>query len=262
MFVVLFIYVYSHSAHTENEGANLTLQDIQSNSVRFLKLHLKNYGIFLGPNEISFDRHCTLIIGMGGTGKTTIVNALANLGPAKGVKPHFKAKSTEMSIDVVTEGNRSCIKKYSSLIFLSHGFTEFHILGKESLFADILNNHQLEAVREEARKLFCTILFTKPWKIEAHEDLNPDIMAAGERICLGYAYAFAVRKVLNLDLPVVLDSPYGRLDDMLRNPVRAFLKEQSCQQIMFGCEHEFDEEDKPHYILDYIDGYSRVIKNI
>ena len=74
-------------------------------------------------------------------------------------------------------------------------------------------------------------------------------MTAGERICLGYAYAFAVRKVLNIDLPVVFDAPYASLDSELRQRVSAFLKKQSCQQIILGCDYEFYEEGKPHYKL-------------
>jgi predicted PP-loop superfamily ATPase len=105
------------------------------------------------------------------------------------------------------------------------------------------------------------MLSRKTWKIEAHKDLNPNTMAAGERICLGYAYSFAVRKVLNLNLPAVFDAPYGRLDEELKQVIRAFVKEQPCQQVILGSVLEFGEQDKPDYILDYKDDYSRVIKN-
>ena len=53
---------------------------IHSNSVRFLKLHLHNYGIFRGSHDFVFDPQRTIIIGEGGTGKTTIINALKYLG--------------------------------------------------------------------------------------------------------------------------------------------------------------------------------------
>jgi hypothetical protein len=106
------------------------------------------------------------------------------------------------------------------------------------------------------------MLYRKPWKAELRKDLSPLTMAAGERVCLGYAYAFAVRKVLNLDLPVVLDSPYSRIDLEQRRAVRTFLKEQPYQQILLGNESEFSEEGNPHYALDYTNDYSTAIKTI
>lgn len=86
-------------------------------------------------------------------------------------------------------------------------------------------------------------------------------MAFGERICLGYALAFAIRKMRNLDLPVVLDSPYGYLDTEQRTGFSEFLKNQSCQQILLGCEAQFMGigEIKPNYRLDYVSG-TRITK--
>lgn len=234
------------------------MTDIPSNSVRFVKLHLRNYGIFLGSNEFNFDRHRTLIFGRCGTGKTTIVNALAQLGPTKGVKANIHAKNPEMSVEVVTKGNRNLVNEFSSVIFLSCEHTELPVFNQEAPFTGILNHENLEAVRTETREMFQTVMHQKPWKLEPYKDLILRTMAAGERVCLGYAFAFAIRKVLNLDLPVVMDSPYGRLDSEKRQAVRAFLKDQPCQQILLGSELEFDEEDKPHYVLDYTKGYSRV----
>lgn len=231
------------------------------NSVRFIKLYLRNYGVFLGSNEIDFDRYCTLIIGNSGTGKTTIVNALANLGPATGIKPHFQAKNPEMSVDIVTEGNRNLVKEYSRLIFLDEKSIYSPMFNNEDPLIDILNYQQLKAVKDEGREIFQTMLSRKTWKIEAHKDLNPNTMTAGERICFGYAYSFAVRKILNLDLPAVLDTPFGRLDLQLKQAVCTFPKDQPCQQIMFLGGYEFDEHDKPDYTLDYRDGYTIVIKS-
>jgi ABC-type thiamine transport system ATPase subunit len=225
------------------------MTDIQSNSVRFVKLHLRNYGIFLGSNDLNFDRHRTLIVGMNGTGKTTIVNALAQLGSVKGVKAHIRTKHSEMSVEVVTEGNRKLVNEYNSLIFLSEELRELPIPDQA-------------AVRTEAWETLQTMLHRKYWNIDTYKDFTPPTMAAGERVCFGYAYAFAVRKVLNLDLPVVLDSPYARLDSDLRQRVSAFLKDQPCQQILLGGESEFNEKDKPHYVLDYTKDYSTMIKAV
>lgn len=56
------------------------MEPMNFNSVFFVKLHIYNYGPFLGPNDFVFDRHRTLIIGEGGVGKTIIVNGLSSLG--------------------------------------------------------------------------------------------------------------------------------------------------------------------------------------
>jgi len=225
------------------------MQELILNSVRFIKLYLRDYGVFLGSNEIDFDQKRTLIIGCGGTGKTTIFNALANLGPAIEVKPHFQAKSHEMSVEVVTEGNRNLIKEYSRLIFLDDESIYSNMFNNEDPFIDILDHQQLKAVKDEAREIFQTILYRTPWEIEAHKDLKFNAMAAGERICLGYAYTFAVRKVLNLDLPIVFDEPYARIDLLLKQKLNTFLQNQPCQQIILRHKDTHSKEDKTHYIL-------------
>ena len=232
--------------------------DTPSNSVHFVTLHLRDYGVFLGSNELNFNRHQTLIVGIGGTGKTTIVNALAQLGPEISIKANIQAKLPDMSVEVVTKGNRDLIKIYDTIIFLSFESTDLSWWFNQKHKFTLLNYESLESVRSEAKEIFQTMLHRK----SGGKDLKPSIMAAGERVCLGYAFTFAVRKVLNLDLPVVLDSPYGRIDSEKRQAVRAFLKDQPCQQILLGSELEFDKEDKPHYVLDYTKGYSRAIKTM
>ena len=231
-----------------------------SNSVRFVKIHLEDYGIFRGANTIEFKQHQTLICGKNGTGRTTIANALAHLGPAPGVRPHILADSLKMSVKVETMGNRELIKQYADIIFL--GCNNELIDNQEAIFKSIENNQHREEIKDEARSIFHALLSEKPWKIKIDDDLNYNIMPGSEKICLGYAFAFAARKVLNLDIPFVFDSPYGILDTELRDGVCAFLKKQSCQQIMLGSENEFGKEDKAHFTLNYINNSSQIIKNM
>lgn len=227
-----------------------------SNSVRFVKIHLVDYGIFRGANTIEFKQHQTLIYGKSGTGKTTIANALAHLGPAPGVNPHILGDSLKMSVEVETTGNRELVKKYADIIFLGSEVID----NQEAIFECTGTNQNREDINDEAISIFRALLPDKPCKIEMHDDLNYNIMTAGEKICLGYAFAFAARKVLNLDIPYVFDSPYGMLDAELRNGVCAFLKKESCQQIMLGSENEFGKEDKAHFTLNYTNNSSQVIK--
>ena len=229
-----------------------------SNSVRFVQIRLRDYGIFRGANKIEFKQHQTLICGKSGTGKTTIANALAHLGPAPGVNPHSLADSLKMSVEVETIGNRELVKKYANIIFRGSEAID----NQEAIFESIGSNQHREEIKDEARSIFPALLSEKPWKIKIHDDLNYNIMAASEKICLSYAFAFATRKVLSLDIPCVFDSPYGMLDIELRNGVCAFLKKQSCQQIMFCSENEFGKEDKAHFTLNYTNNSSQVIKNM
>ena len=90
------------------------MQDLNAKSVRFEKLHLHNYGVFFGSHNFMFERQQTIIVGDHATGKTTIVNALANLGPARGVKPNLEANPQEMSVKVSTSGNPKFVEKYSN----------------------------------------------------------------------------------------------------------------------------------------------------
>ena len=225
------------------------MQKRDINTVRFEKLSLHNYGIFHGSNDFVFNRQRTLIVGAGGTGKTTIMNALDNLGTAPGVKPYFGADSQETYVTVSTYGNPELVKKYGSVIFLGG---EFRSSDQEALFADVLDEQCRIAIKDEARTIFCTLLERKPWKLKAHRDLDSNMMAVGEMVCLSFAFAFAVRKALNLDLPVVLDNPYGCLDSKLTASVSAFLGQQECQQILLLSETEYAmiyEGNDVHYKL-------------
>lgn len=209
-------------------------------SVRFIGLKLQDHGVFRGSNEIVFGRGVTVIAGATGTGKTTIISALTSLGS-----------------EVVTEGDRELIQKYRRLIFFgSHS----ELLGREELFAGIIYGLWDRETMQEMRAIFMKMLVLKLRNARAPRDLDPSKMAAGERCCLGYASAFAARKALGLDLPVVFDSPYGILDRDLRQGVSAFLQEQSCQRILLGLEDEFSGLEKPDYVLEIIEDGTRVRK--
>jgi hypothetical protein len=226
---------------------------VKLNSVRIEKLSLRDYGIFSDMNEIMFDSRRTLIIGGGGTGKTTIFNALVNLGPAKRITAHMHAEHPEMSVEVEISGNRTLIKDYRNIIFLNGESV--------CLFANSFYDQTLNTLEDETRAIFQTILHHKSHKIKMHRNLSPKLMAAGERSCLGYAVVFALRKIRDLDVPVVMESPYGLMDMETRTGFSEFLKNEPCQQILLGTETEFMEvEDKPHYLLEYSNGNSRVRK--
>ena len=227
------------------------MQNKHIQSLRFEKLHLHNYGIFKGSHDFIFDRQQTLIIGANGTGKTTIVDALVNLGPAAGIKPNFQTESADMSVHVSTSGYRELVNKYGDLIFLGCNAAERLINGNNaSMLIKLLDDKYHDTIKDEVRRIFLALIEGKSWKLNAHRDPGTIDLAAGERVCLGYATVFAIRNALNIDLPVVLDSPYGVLDRELREGVSAFLKQQTCQLILLGTQGEFNGDDKADYILE------------
>ena len=225
------------------------MQKKHIDTVRFEKISLDNYGIFQRSHDFVFNRQRTLIVGGDGTGRTTIMKALSNLGSLQELNSYPQAGSPEVSVNVSTSGNRKLVAKYGNLIFFDSG--EFARFGS-SVLENTIDDRNQDSIKDEVRSIFEALLQQKPWKIEEHTDLDPSSMAAGELICLGIAYRFAVRKILNLDLPVVFDGFYGSLDLELRNGVSAFLDHQECQQIFLLGESEYKcvfNKEEVHYTL-------------
>ena len=234
----------------------------QSNYFRFVRLRLRGYKIFGSFNDFRFNQERTLIIGANGTGKTIIVEALESLGASRSTQPFRVVNSHGVSsVAVVTEGDCELIKKYRSLIFLNRESLEYLVTQRQDpVIKNMVPDSARGEVASKTREFFQSILSFKEGKLYTYRDLNPHIMAAGEKICFGFAFVFAVREALKLDIPVVLDSPYAMLDEVLRKGVRNFLESQSCQQILLGHECEFTEEEKPKYILVHVEDHSHVME--
>ena len=213
----------------------------RNRAVRFTKMRLHNNGIFRGTHDFNFNIRRTLIIG---EGKTTAAQALVQMRPVKGITPNSLSQRSDMLVKVETTGSRNLIRKYRKFIYLSSATAEALAMDRESTVTRNINRKQRCELKEETRAMFQTILARKRYKIQIHHDLDPQTMAAGEKICLGYAVACAMRKVLGLNLPMVLDSPYAMLDANLKRGFIAFLKGEPGQQIIFGSELDLREEGK------------------
>lgn len=195
------------------------------NYLRILNLHVIKHERFQWAREFIFDPQRTLIAGGNGSGKTTLVNILANLDS-----------------NVATQGNRELMQRYKDVIIID-GCNP--VIDCQELYTEILKQTD---INQETWLNFKSILKRKSWKLEVYQDLNPALMALGEKMCFKYAHIFAIRKALNLELPVIIDSPYGLLDKALKQGFHDFLDKQNCQQILLATEVEF-KDDKVQYNL-------------
>ncbi len=214
-------------------GANtpvvcMKLSEADYNHLRILKIHFIHHKMSRGIQEFVFDRHRTLITGNNGAGKAALMNVLASIAS-----------------DVEIRGDRELMQRYREVIIIN-GVNS--TIDNKALHAYALDTLDQAEIKNEARINFKLILEKKAWKVDIYKDLNPDMMALGEKMCFKYAYLFAIRQALNLYLPVIIDSPYGLLDNELRKGFRDFLDKQACQQILLGTAAEF-HGDKAHYNL-------------
>jgi ABC-type glutathione transport system ATPase component len=238
------------------------MKHTQNNYFRFVSLRLRDYKMFRGVNDFSFSRRRTLILGKNGIGKTTISGVLECLGASQYSKLPFNSGDKITSyVAVVTEGNCELVKKYRDIMFINGESPDMWIGRiRRSKFKDLFVNRTWGAVERNARLIFKEIIANKPGKADLCREIDTSLMAGGERVCFGYALVFALRRMLKLDIPIVLDAPYARLDCELRMGLSNFLKAQPYQQILLGYESEFAEEEKPKYILVYAEDHSHVME--
>jgi hypothetical protein len=220
-------------------------------AVLFEDICLQNYGIFQNPTKLVFDHQSTFVVGANGSGRTTIFNALACLGPAPGVKSNVHLETPVMSVTVSVNGNKALIQEYSHLIFIGE---EARDHGTAEKLLDAVAERDRDTVEMMARSIFQGLLVRKCGNITAHRVWEWNwAMAQGERVCLNYSYFFAVREYLGLALPMVIEQPFGLLDPELSLGLCEYLMQIDCQKILFLGESEYERvrsERGAHFILD------------
>lgn len=173
----------------------------------------------------------TLIVGQHGAGKSTLVHYLSSLNGT-----HYSNNdASQIKYSVLTEGDRLLIHKYSHLIFINYEYSS-HI--GTDLFSK--NVDSMANIKEEVSLVLKELYVEKPWNMDKCHDLNINTLAFGERVCLFYAYIFAVRNLMEIRLPLVLDSPFGSLDRELRNGLSRLLNKDDSQQIFLLTPSEYE----------------------
>lgn len=207
--------------------------------VSFEEIRLKNYGIFYGDFTFSFSDTRTVFYGLPGCGRTTIFEAMKNLGPVDGVTVSAQSKSREILVEVKIRGNSDLISKFKEIIFFDYETWRMHLKNDFSGFFSGFSDNDVLSL---TKKIFSILLKRKPHKIKVHSDLDPRVMAMEECFCLYLAQIFALREISNISLPFVADRPFGFLGEDLRSTVREFFNQYGGQQIFFHGISEMSEE--------------------
>ena len=90
--------------------------------------------------------------------------------------------------------------------------------------------------------------------------ISPKSWAAGEKQILGISILWALTKVANMNFPIVIDTPFSRLDSSHRDTViRNYFPNASNQVLVFSTDTEIDEElletIKPNVSFEYLIQY-------
>ena len=196
------------------------------NYVRFDKSTINNYGCFQGENEYTFNSRRTVISGDYGSGKTLFMNVLVNLGFVPGFTPDNK----DTDVKVSTHGDRASINKYAHVIFLE---CECMTHNLEKVYQYTMERFAEQNVIDVVLEIYNRLVTNQPHKRKSYSELTPVGMVNNtEQICLSFALFFATRKLLNINLPLVLDNPFGQLDSEINESIDEYLSSLDCQQIL------------------------------
>jgi len=174
---------------------------------RFQKTDVSNLGPFSSAQSINFKKPFTLIVGDNGSGKTTIVKKL------KSNFPDYTVHSSglyNLSFLMFVTGEDISTPSDPSKLLLTYGIDKVRF--------DIQLNELLEDLRSNPR---CYARLTDKY--------YP--CATGEVIMMNIVINFALRKILRLDYPIVLDAWCGLDNDYLELFV-SFLR-KNCSQVIF-----------------------------
>ena len=208
----------------------------ESNRFFFFKeIDFVNPENFNGHRSLILSKKRTIFAGGPESGNDKIFKALLNSCSQKNFKENEELRPEERAVRIKFEGDQELIKNFNSIVFFDGEINELSIFDK--LFR--LFNHELkESLDSEAKTIFNALLKNKPHKRKFHSDLEPSLMATGEKTCLKYAYVFAIRKVLHLSLPFVAKAPFASLDHELQSSLKEFFDDFREQQILLLGLHE------------------------
>ena len=218
---------------------------MNGNYLKINELRINNYKIFNGDNSIVFNERMTIITGNIGSGKTTIFEALKHINRNRAAQP---------ALGIAYEGDINLIDRFGPLIFMDSapGFTEQDY----SIYID--ENTRVEEIKTEARKIFSRIVTSKT---KYGDDINTELLPGGETICFRFSYTQALRQKIGLNVPLIMVSPFARLDEYLFRGLYGFIGEQRMQIIIICSIDELRGIVQPDYLIKRIGEHSVIEKN-
>jgi energy-coupling factor transporter ATP-binding protein EcfA2 len=217
--------------------------------LRFDEIHLKNYGVFSDSNSFNFNEDRTVIVLGNGSGKTTLFNALARLGPDPAVQANIYSDNVDLSVEVLTQGDRDLVTKYRQLIFVHAESARFLANEPDEAARDLCYGQDTNELKDAAWQFFRHLVdrhsFYGPGHYPRLEESRG--WSVGEKLLYGYAMVVAARSRLNVDLPLVLDAPFSSLDDDYREGLTDYFDSLTGQQIMLTSPYDVGRR----YDVDY-----------
>lgn len=225
------------------------MSDEYDDYLMFDKLNLNNCDVsmrddifryYRGNCSYIFNENITTIVGKMGAGKTTLLNTLHSLG----LEQHAFDCDDIDGAQLITHGNRELITKYSDIMFIQ---CENMTIKLDDVYRKAIKRCDPVKLDSVILNIFNNLVENQPHKIKIAGGLNPlKMVNTTEMICFRYAVVFATRKLLKLNLPLVLDDPYSYLDSEIAESLKEFLLTQDCQKIFLLRERR---RKKPDYIL-------------
>jgi ABC-type taurine transport system ATPase subunit len=205
-YVEALIKIYSEISMNTNFIRNKL---IESNIYSFNKVDVSNIGPFNSDQHIDFKNQFTIITGPNGSGKTTIRKKLESNFPA--------------DIDPV-----SGLYSLSFLIF----FTEESLRIQEDNIAGFLETYGIQQNELDAQlNKFLEKLHLNGRQSRLSNKNYPSAM--GERVMLNLLNNLAIRKILSLDIPFVIEDVIPILDMHYLKTAINVLRENCSQIIIF-----------------------------
>jgi len=198
-------------------------------------IDLSNKKCFDINQSICFSNGLTIISSWGGMGKTTIANILYK----KLIKDNKYLEDFEWLIFL----SDAMLPPGAGIPYkpLSQALTHLKDAGEFSKFDEYLTRSIRELLEDRiySEQLYATVSFDGQVSITAvldddDIDMNYVFESAGGGLVLYLLIIFAIRKMLSIDVPFIIDGAFGVLDsDLLQACVR-FIGKNSGQSIVFG----------------------------
>ena len=217
------------------------MNNIGSNSFTNIKpyffhcIDLSNKKCFDINQSICFSNGLTIISSRGGMGKTTIANILYK----KFIKDNKYLEDFEWLIFFSEAMHYPVVGiPYKPL---SQALTHLKDAGEFSKFDEYLTRSIRELLKDRiySEQLYATVSFDGQVSITAvlddgDIDMNDVFESIGGRLVLCLSIIFAIRKMLSIDVPFIIDGAFGVLDSSLLQACVRFIGNISGQSIIFG----------------------------